>query len=421
MIRQFAHLIDPAVYQLLLVLFLSFLIGLEREEAKQGGKRIFGGVRTFPLLGLLGYMLGLLGHGQSLPLLGGLVVVAAFLLLSYWNKLQASQEAGITTEVSGLVVYLMGCLVYLGHIWFACALVVISLLLLELKDALEGLTLRIAPEEVTAFTKFLLLTAVILPMVPNAELGPFQINPFKAWLVVVAVSGMSYVSYVLLKVFRGRRGIYLSAVLGGIYSSTLTTVVLAKRASGGHSAHEISGSILTASGMMYLRIVLLVAIFNRTLALALAPSFLGLALTAVVGGWIWHRLPDGEETSELGTGPSSNPLELRAAFFFAALFLLMLVLTRLAVAYLGQGGIYTLAAIMGIADVDPFIMGVTHGAGAATTLRVAASGILIAAVSNNLMKGAYAFFFARNQAGKWSWFLLLGLAGLGLLPLFWIG
>ena len=119
-----------------------------------------------------------------------------------------------------------------GFIWFASALVVVSLLLLELKVALEGLTEHIEPEEVTAFTKFLLLTWVILPLVPNQEFGPFQINPFKTWLVVVAVSGTSYASYLILKVVKGRGGIFLTGALGGIYSSTVTTVVLARRAAG---------------------------------------------------------------------------------------------------------------------------------------------------------------------------------------------
>ena len=182
-----------------LVLFLSFLIGLEREELKRGGKRVFGGVRTFPLLGLMGYVVALLGHDNPFAVLIGLVVVGAFMVVSYWHKLQASSEAGITTEVSGLVVYLVGALVHLNMLWFACALVVVSLLLLELKAALEGLTERIEPEEIIAFTKFLLLTWVILPMVPNQDFGPFQINPFKTWLVVVAVSGVSYASYLILK------------------------------------------------------------------------------------------------------------------------------------------------------------------------------------------------------------------------------
>jgi uncharacterized membrane protein (DUF4010 family) len=405
---------------LVLVLFLSFLIGLEREEQKRGGKRMFGGVRTFPLLGLMGYVLALISKENLLGVFAGLIAVSAFMVVSYWHKLQTSTDAGITTEISGLVVYLVGVLVYMGLIWFACALVVVSLLLLELKVALEGLTERLEPEEITAFTKFLLLTLVILPMVPNQEFGPFRINPFKTWLVVVAVSGISYASYLLLKMVKGRGGIFLSGVLGGIYSSTIATVVLAKRAATGHHPHDYSGSILTASGFMYLRIVGLVWMFNAPLAVMLAPSFTVLATLAIAGGWIWHRLPDETVEDPPALTQAHNPLELRTAFLFAALFVVMLVATHLTVTYLGKGGIYSLAAIMGVTDVDPFIMGMTHAAGLTTTLQVAAIGIVIAAACNNAIKAGYAYFFARGRAGLWSLLLLVSLALLGLLPVLWI-
>jgi uncharacterized membrane protein (DUF4010 family) len=314
----------------------------------------------------------------------------------------------------------VGALVHGGFIWFACALVVVSLLLLELKVGLEGLTERIEPEEVMAFTKFMLLTFVILPMVPNQEFSAFRINPFKTWLVVVAVSGISYASYLLLRMVKGRGGIFLSGVLGGVYSSTITTVVLAKRAAGGHHAHEYSGTILTASGFMYLRIIGLVWLFNATLARTLAPSFAVLALLGILGGWFWHRLPDGEDLASATPTQAPNPLELGTAFLFAFLFLLILVATHLALTYLGKGGIYSLAGIMGVTDVDPFIMGMTHEAGATTTLQVAAIGIFIATSCNNLIKGCYAFSFARGQAGRWSLIMLAALGVAGLVPVLWI-
>ncbi|HNX30169.1 MAG TPA: MgtC/SapB family protein [Holophaga sp.] len=408
-------------YHLVLVLFLSFLIGLEREEQKRGGKRMFGGVRTFPLLGLMGYVLALISKESLFGVLVGLVAVSAFMVMSYWHKLQTSPDtAGITTEISGLVVYLVGVLVYMGLIWFACALVVVSLLLLELKVVLEGLTDRLEPEEITAFTKFLLLTLVVLPMVPNRDFGPFRVNPFKTWLVVVAVSGISYASYLLLKLVKGRGGIFLSGILGGIYSSTVTTVVLAKRAAGGHHPHDYSGSILTASGLMYLRVLGLVWMFNAPLAATLGPSFATLAVVAIAVGWVWHHLPDEQEEAPPAPTQAHNPLELRTAFLFAALFVVMLVATHLAVVYLGRSGIYSLAALMGVTDVDPFIMGMTQSAGLATSLEVAASGIVVATACNNLVKGIYACFFARGKAGFWSLALLAGLSVLGLLPVLWI-
>ena len=415
---QLFALIPPEVSNLLLVLFLSFLIGLEREEQRQReGRRGFGGVRTFPLIGLLGYVVALISGDQVLPLVIGLAVVGAFLLLSYWHKLMQG-SMGITTEVTALVVYFVGALIHKGHLWFACALVVTSLLLLELKEALEGLAERVEPAEIAAFTKFLLLTAVILPLVPNRPFGPFQINPFKTWLVVVAVSGLSYGSYVILKTVKGRGGIFATAILGGLYSSTVTTVVLARQAAQGESARAYSGAILAASGMMYLRALGLVWLFNRDLSHVLAAPLLILAFASVLGGWIWHRLPDSDAQAPTSAQVTRNPLELRTAFIFAILFMAMLVVTRLAVMHLGRGGVYLLGTIMGVADVDPYIMGMTNAASSSlsgpTPLGVAAAGILVATSANNLSKGVYAVFIARNRTGRLALGLLAGLAALGL-------
>jgi uncharacterized membrane protein (DUF4010 family) len=291
---------------------------LEREEHKASIERYsFGGVRTFPLIGLLGYSLALLSGPQLLPLTLGLAVVGAFLLLSYRHKLATDDTAGVTTEMSGLTTYVVGALVYHEQFWIATTLSVASMLLLELKAVLESLTKRIASDEILTFTKFLVLTAVILPVVPNQEIGPFQINPFKTWLVVVAV-------------------------------------------------------------------------------------------------------PDPDSGAVKREYEPKNPLEMRAAFLFALLFVAMLVATRLAAVYLGKAGVYSLAAIMGIADVDPFLMGMTQSAGTVTPLSVAASGILIAAASNNTAKGLYAYMLADHRTGIQSLCLLVALALLGLTPLVWL-
>ena len=215
--------LPPEAVKIVLVLFLSFLIGLEREEHKaEGVSYSFGGVRTFPLIGLIGYSIALISGSQLLPLTVGFLVVAAFLLLSYWHKLSSAPEtAGVTSEMSGLTTFLVGALVYYGHFWIATTLSVASLLLLDLKAALEKLAVRIAPQEILTFAKFLLLTGVILPVLPNQEFGRFHINPFKTWLVVVAVSAISYGSYVLQKLTKERGGVVLAALLGGAYSSTV--------------------------------------------------------------------------------------------------------------------------------------------------------------------------------------------------------
>ena len=421
MLLKFFQWLPPESVKILLVLALSLLVGSEREEHKAAVEQpTFGGVRTYPLIGLIGYAMALLGAGQLLPLTLGFAVVGGFLFLSYWHKLTTSAAAGITSEVSALTIYVVGGLVYQGHFWVATTLSVASALLLELKTGLEGLTKRVASEEILTFTKFLLLTVVILPILPNQAFGPFQINPFKAWLVVAAVSTVSYGSYVLQKLTKPKGGVLLTAILGGAYSSTVTTVALAKRASREERPHLFSGAILTASGVMYVRLVILLGLFNRNLMIRLAPSFLGLAFVALAGGWIWSRQPDDRSEAVKREFEPSNPLELRAAFLFAILFLAMLVVTHLAVEHLGRAGVYGLAAIMGVTDVDPFIMGITQATPALTPLAVGSASIVIAAASNNLVKGIYAYAVADHKTGIQSLCLLVGLAALGLIPLFWL-
>jgi len=415
------HHLPPEILKIVLVLFLSFLIGLEREEHKVAlGSYSFGGVRTFPLIGLIGYSIALLAGSQMLPLTIGFLVVAAFLLLSYWHKLSSAEPAGVTSEMSGLATFLVGALVCYGHFWIATTLSVASLVLLDLKAVLEKLAVRIGPQEILTFAKFLLLTGVILPVLPNQEFSRFHINPFKTWLVVVAVSTISYGSYVLQKVTKQGGGIILAALLGGAYSSTVTTVVMARRAAREPHPHLFAGSILIASGVMYLRLTALVALFNRQLVSLLVVPFLLLAALGIGIGWLWSRRPDPNPEAVVREFEPKNPLELLAAFFFAGLFLVMLIATQLAVTYLGRAGINTLAAIMGVTDVDPFIMGMTQAAGKLTPLTVAAVAVLVAASSNNMVKGIYAYSLAGRKTGRQALLLLTGLAVAGIAPLFWL-
>lgn len=410
--------LPPEGFKILLVLFLSFLVGLEREEhIGDDAHRGFGGVRTFPLIGLIGYAAALLSGSQLWVVAAGFVAISAFLLLSYWHKLTTLKAAGVTSEMSALATYLIGALVSHEQFWIATTLAVASMILLELKTVLEGLAKRIAPEDIFAFTKFLLLTAVILPIVPNQEFTQFQINPFKTWLVVVAVSGISYGSYVVLKVTRARGGLLLSAILGGAYSSTLTTVVLAKRATAGAHEYLVSGAILIASGMMYLRLAVLLALFNRELMSKLAPIFIALAAASITGGWLWSRRDNPSSSTPSTDHEPKNPLEIGAALGFATLFVAMLVASHLAVEYLGRSGVYALAAVMGVTDVDPFILSMTQSAPGSTASGYAASAILIAAASNNVVKGIYAYALTPRGTGRKSLLLLLALAAAGVAPL----
>jgi uncharacterized membrane protein (DUF4010 family) len=220
---------------------------------------------------------------------------------------------------------------------------------------------------------------------------------------------------------KGEGGIVLAALLGGAYSSTVTTVVIARRAKRELRSHLFAGGILIACGVMYLRLVILLALFNRQLMLMLYIPFLVLAGLAVGAGWLWSLRADKNTQEVQRESDPTNPLELLTAFLFAGLFLAMLVITQLAVTYMGRTGVNTLAVLMGVSDVDPFIMGLTQAAGTLTPLKVAAAAVAIAAASNNIAKGCYAFSLADRKTGIQALVMLVTLALLGLVPLFWLG
>lgn len=417
------NVIPPEAFKLSIVLFLSFLIGLEREEHKISKGYAFGGVRTYPLIGLVGYSMAFLSQNQVIPIAIGLAVIGGFMMISYWYKIHSSQRVGFTSEIAGLTTYLIGALVEREHFWVASTLAIASLILLELKSFLEGLALRFSEADILTFTKFLFLTIVVLPILPNQNLTIFAINPFKTWLVVVAVSTISYSSFILQRVIKGKGGITLVALLGGAYSSTVTTVALAKKSRlDPQNSSKYVGGIIIAAGMMYLRLALLLTIFNFSLANQLRIPFLILAIAGLIGGFLWSLKNDAAVNPNQikQAHPTENPLELKAAFSFAFLFVVIAVITHYTIKYLGKSGVYTLAGIMGVTDVDPFILGLTQSAGKSVPVLVASISIAIAAASNNLVKGFYALIFGERNLGKQALILLFLFSCLGLIPLWWL-
>ena len=407
--------------QILFVFFLTFIIGLEREAKKESDDHFsFGGVRTYPLIGLLGFSISAVSDGQMILISVGLVIVSLFLLLSFWHNLLTAGYSGITNYMAAISTYVIGVSIYKDLFWIAATLTVINVLLLELKSWLEQLAKNIDEGEILTFTKFLMLLAVILPLLPNEAFTQYQINPFKTWLVVVAVSTVSYGSYVLQKLSKGSKGLLLTALLGGLYSSTVTTIALARKSQEQDAPMLISGVILMASGMMHLRVIVLLALFNPIIMRILLIPFIVLAIVSLAGGYFWSRLGEVRIHEVQHDSKGRNPLEIRSGLVFAMLFVIMLIATNLAIEYLGNNGVYTLALIMGIADVDPFIMGLTQSVPSLTPGTVAAVGILIATSTNNAAKGFYAYSLATKETAKASLLLLMGLAFAGLIPAFFL-
>jgi uncharacterized membrane protein (DUF4010 family) len=421
MFKEIVKLLPLEALKILMVLSLSFLIGVEREEHKSKvTSYIFGGVRTFPIIGLIGYLIASLTKMSAIGLGIGFVVVGAFLLISYIHKIKLEGTAGVTTEVTGLLTYLLGALVYSEQYWVGTAIVVLTALLLELKVGLESLAQKVDSEEIITFTKFLLVTFVILPIVPNKSFTVFQINPFTTWLIVVAVSTISYGSYVLNKLSKGRGGALTTAILGGAYSSTATTIVLARRSKEENLPYVFAGSTLVASAIMYVRVLLLVFFFNRELSFKIAiPTMFLFLVGIVVGVTLSRAFKDENRQIERKYSPK-NPLQLQTALLFAFIFILVLMLTKIAIFYFGKEMLYLLAVIMGFSDVDPFIMTLTQSTDPNLSMALIARAIIVATSSNNLLKGIYSSLFGEKRMGRLSFYLLLGYSLLGIVVILFI-
>ncbi len=411
-----ADILPPHLAGLVLTLAVSMLIGFEREELRPSRESsFFGGVRTFPLIALTGFLLFLGFPSSAIPFAIGLVVIGVLLAISHHASIER-QSVGITTEVAALVTYALGGAAADGSYWIVVASGIITVILLQEKQFLEGLALKVPRAEVSTLVRFLLLTGVILPVVPNQAYTVFEINPFKIWLVVVAVSGVSYLSYLLQLRLRGHHGLLVTGLAGGAYSSTVTTVVLARKSRlGRHGSGAVAGAVLAASGVMYVRVWLLVLLFAPVLAGRLTWLFWGLGLAAAgVGAVLVQHSPRGYDNNNEGSTPSSNPLELTSAFVFAIVFLVVLVITRLVAQAYGGTGLLVLAGVMGAADVDPFILGLTQYLGHGLDASTAALAIVVATAANNVVKGVYAVVFGARRAGLEALALLAGTAALSL-------
>ncbi|MDX2167775.1 MAG: MgtC/SapB family protein [Deltaproteobacteria bacterium] len=405
------------LFHFAVTLVLTFVLGLEREEtADREHARTMAGVRTMPLVGLLGHMLSIAGGGAPLLPAIGFVLVGGLTVVSYAAKLR-HERTGTTTELTVLLAYTIGLLSAHGDALTATAVTVAAVLLLTGKQPLRSFARRIPPQELTTFVTFLLLLAVILPVLPHEDFTRFRLNPFNTWLVVVAVSAISYASYLLQKLVRSEESLLLTALLGGLYSSTATTVSLARRSHGSRAPRRDAGAIILATGTMYIRILTLVWTFSSELGRQLAPSLLSLAAIGSLAGVALVLRGDGTRANRAPlagdvANEESHPLELRAAVLFAALFLGLQVITQLTQQYLGDAGLLALAGLVGLTDIVPFILGLADTLTNGSAPPVVVLAIMLSIASNNVVKGIYALWLGERETGIWS---LVGLSGLAAL------
>ncbi len=385
----------------IVALALGFLVGLERESTKlEQQKLVFGGVRTHPIISMFGFgcaWLYKVGVTFMLPI--GLLSVAALTSIAYIAKIR-SERFGSTSEISALLTFITGALALLVDVWASMAIGVMNTILLSEKAMLESYVERLNRVEFLAAMKFLLVTVIIYPILPNQEYTQFGLNPTKIWQIVILVSTIGFVGYYLEKRFGEKIGLWMSGIFGGMVSSTAVTVAVGRIAGSSpeRAASALQASLL-ASSMSYLRMLVLIWAVN----VAFVPTvWWKLVFLAAVGLALALRVPTVKASHNNGEVPGlQNPFEIRPAIGFALLFVLLTALTILVRSKLGDSGILALSAIVGLTDITPFILSVVHGTDA--TVRVLTTAIVLSLMSNTIAKGVYFFTLGPSVRKETMW------------------
>ena len=387
-----------------MVTVFSLLIGLEqrRHHAGEAGKgELFGTDRTYALIGILGFILFAVSPDNLWLFASGGMVLSVFLAIFYWKRIEARGKFGLTSIITVFITYSLAPLLYTKPVWVTVCVVTAVMVLIEMKEQLVELSGKFDNDDFVILAKFLAISGIVLPLLPHEPISEFiPISPFKFWMVVVVVSAVSYLSYILKKFVFPKDGMLITGFLGGLYSSTATTLVLARKSKEPDTAlNQVSSAIILATGMMFIRIYVLILIFNLPLAKVLALPFAILTALTLAVSWVVLKLARSGTDKAVAESQNKNPLEFKTALVFAALFVLFAVITKFVLGSFGTRGLDVLALVVGVTDIDPFLMSLFTGS-YPIALSAIGKATLIAVSSNNFVKLVYAVVFGDKAVRK---------------------
>jgi uncharacterized membrane protein (DUF4010 family) len=402
--------------RLALLLALAFF-GLTFEEIyKRDEPTIPGGIRTFPLVGLAGAMLYLVEPQRTVAFVADLLALGAWLYA--FIRLEQSREGGsggaLVIPVSNLLVYVLGPIVLLQPPWVAVGVTVSAVLVIGTRERMHGFVRLISQDEVLTAGKFLILVGIILPLVPDTRLiATAAVTPYHIWLAVVAISGLSYLTYLVQRYLpiKGGRSLAGAARRRLLVDGDDRRPRQAQREAATRRP-ELSAGIVAANAIMYPRLAAVVAFFNLPLAVALLPASAFLFIVGAAAAWReWRKIEPG--AAEDLAVPAANPLQLTTTLIFGALFMAVSLVTGWVEAVFGQTGVFTLAVLVGASDIDPFVLNLAQGGVPNMPLSAVAAAVLIAGSANNLAKAGYAIGFGGPAAAEQPANALAVLAVLG--------
>lgn len=419
---------------LAIALVAGLLVGFEREQSseQEGGSRatFLGGARTYPVFSLLGAATALLSRQWGIaPLLLGFGGTLGFLLVSYADDVRRDRGHGLTTEGAFLLTFCLGALAASRGVLeplreralAVLSMAVVATLLLSIKPALHGFVRRASRQDVFATLKFLVVAVVVLPLLPDAGMGPLQaLNPHQIGLMVVFVAGIGFAGYLAIRLLGAGKGLMLTGLIGGLVSSTAVTLTFSARArEEPRLAPGCARAVTLASAIMFGRVLLIVAVVHYALARRLAgPLGVMFAAGLVISGLQLRRAKTLERVSQEVS--FSNPFELSQSVKFGVLFAAVLLASKAAVEFLGTGATYVTGAVAGSTDVDAIAISMSRLAQTGLAENVAATAILLGVASNTVVKAAMAgavggWAFGKQIAPAFAAMLAAGAAGVAAL------
>ena len=395
--------IPPDLVNFILVTVFSLLIGLSQRHLHSlahDADHTFGTDRTFTFIGILGFILYLLAPQNGYLFMGGGLVLSMVMGISYYYHIRDLKDYGATTIFVALITYCIGPLILTQPLWMVLLVVVIVLILTELKETFASISRKFDRYEFITLGKFLIIAGVILPILPDGPIiRGLSLTPYKIWLAIVVISSISYCSYLLKKFIFPNASIILSGILGGLYSSTATTIILAKKSKKEpqHLQQYMAG-IIFATSMMYLRILILILVFSQALFGLVWLYFLGLFLLTIIIGLVILFYKNRAVTAyDQELQIDKNPLEFKVALIFTALYVAFTYITYEVLNRFGTPGLNVLSYVVGLTDIDPFLINLFQGK-YGVTLHAIMIATFQAIISNNALKMVYGSFFAGKAA-----------------------
>ncbi|GAA0850035.1 MgtC/SapB family protein [Marinobacter szutsaonensis] len=394
---------NQTIINLAVALLLGAIIGLERgwdAREQKSGERI-AGIRTFALIGLLGGVSGVLAREiteWAFPVL--LVCVVAMAIVAYSERLEHIRNFSITGMVGMVLTFCFGTIAVVVDPVMATAAAVVTAIILDNKEEIHGWVNKLKAHELDAALKLLLISVVMLPLLPNEAMGPGGVlNPREIWWMVVMIASISFVGYFAIRVAGTRKGILFTSLFAGLSSSTALTLHFARQsARNPELSPQFATGILIACGTMFPRILVYCFVINRDLLpLLIWPVLIMTALLYGPALFIWRRNAEKLKVSQPTL--NQNPLDLTSALVFGLLLTAILLLGEFLKNWLGDAGIYLLAASSGVADVDAITLSLTRMSNDSLAMGTAVVGIVLAAAVNNLVKSGMAWGIGNRRMG----------------------